>query len=93
MQNIKPFDFLLLEYSRHIKKEDNILTTIEKKILKSSSLNMTLILSFMQAYQQLLRPMKGSKTGLPHILPPKARRMRGRPKKHRRKEQGEVGKT
>ncbi|KAK1365099.1 hypothetical protein POM88_040660 [Heracleum sosnowskyi] len=50
---------------------------------------------YMQDYQQLLRPMKGSvhwpKTGLPDILPPKARRMLGRPKKHRRKEQGEEG--
>lgn len=50
---------------------------------------------YMQACQQLLRTMKGSmhwpKTGLPDILPPKARRIPGRPKKHRRKEQGEEG--
>lgn len=43
----------------------------------------------------MLRPMKGAlywpHTDLPDILPPKARRMPGRPKKARRQEEGEVG--
>lgn len=50
---------------------------------------------YMEAYSHLLRPMKGDlywpHTDLPDILPPKTRRMPGRPKKARRREEGEVG--
>ncbi|XP_074373472.1 uncharacterized protein LOC141713798 [Apium graveolens] len=50
---------------------------------------------YIEAYSQLLKPMKGSlywpKTEFPDILPSKARRMPGRPKKYRRREQGEDG--
>lgn len=50
---------------------------------------------YMKTYENMLKPMKGPlywpKTGLPDILPPKARRMPGRPKKNKRMEQGEPG--
>lgn len=46
-------------------------------------------LIYMQAYFYLLKPMKAS--GFPDMLPPKARRMPGRPNKHMRNEQGEEG--
>ncbi|KAK1372335.1 hypothetical protein POM88_028532 [Heracleum sosnowskyi] len=44
---------------------------------------------YMEAYSHLLRPMNGSlywpHTELPDILPPKTRRMPGRPKKSKKK--------
>ncbi|KAK1360373.1 hypothetical protein POM88_044847 [Heracleum sosnowskyi] len=50
---------------------------------------------YIDAYSNLLKPMKGTiywpKTGFPDIVPPKARRIPGRPKKHRRREHGEDG--
>ncbi|WOH12434.1 hypothetical protein DCAR_0831938 [Daucus carota subsp. sativus] len=50
---------------------------------------------YMKAYANMLKPMRGSlywpHTPYPDILPPKARSMPGRPKKHRKREQGEPG--
>ena len=51
--------------------------------------------TYLKAYSYLMSPMKGSKewpiTTQIKLLPPKARRMPGRPKKHRRREADEVG--
>lgn len=51
--------------------------------------------TYMKAYSHLMCPMKGSEdwpiAQQAKLLPPKARRMPGRPKKHRRRETDEEG--
>ncbi|KAK1370581.1 hypothetical protein POM88_036673 [Heracleum sosnowskyi] len=51
--------------------------------------------TYLKSYSYLMSPMKGSKewplAKQVKLLPPKARRMPGRPKKHRRREADEVG--
>lgn len=50
--------------------------------------------TYLIAYSNLMCPMKGSKewpiSTQTKLLPPKARRMLGRPKKHRRREDDEI---
>ncbi|KAK1377200.1 hypothetical protein POM88_033393 [Heracleum sosnowskyi] len=51
--------------------------------------------TYLKSYSYLMSPMKGSKewplAKQVKLLPPKARRMPGRPRKHRRREANEVG--